>query len=255
MNDKNARRDRTRDMSGKNRPSNSRTVDPPDNARETAPDKKRLSNKEVLSSNEERQSANDLTKIRRTEERLQRLIKVLTDSNEAVILIGQDGRILEWNHGASDMYGWSEDEAVQMNIRDLTVNGDAQEIGELTRRLLAGERIVAFETRRRTKDGRILEISLNATIVRDDSKNEVVLATIERDFTQRAMTEAALRRLTAQLQQRTNELETVNQDLTQLNRTMVGRELRMIDLKKEVNELCVKAGLPKKYDVSFADDH
>lgn len=38
-----------------------------------------------------------------------------------------------------------------------------------------------------------------------------------------------------------------NEDLTRLNRTMVGRELRMIELKQEINDLGVQAGLPPRY--------
>jgi hypothetical protein len=47
--------------------------------------------------------------------------------------------------------------------------------------------------------------------------------------------------------ERTAELESVNEDLTRLNRSMVGRELRMVELKKEVNELCKQAGQPAHY--------
>ena len=45
-----------------------------------------------------------------------------------------------------------------------------------------------------------------------------------------------------------------NAELTRFNQAMVNRELRMIELKKEVNELCAKAGLPAKYDVEFAEE-
>ncbi len=38
-----------------------------------------------------------------------------------------------------------------------------------------------------------------------------------------------------------------------LNRLAVGRELRMIELKREVNEAARKAGLSEPYDLSFAE--
>ena len=46
-------------------------------------------------------------------------------------------------------------------------------------------------------------------------------------------------------------LRTNNEELERLNRAMVGRELRMVELKKEVNELCVKAGLQPPYKLDF----
>lgn len=41
-------------------------------------------------------------------------------------------------------------------------------------------------------------------------------------------------------------------DLERLNRLAVGREMRIIELKREVNALAAKAGLPPPYDLSFA---
>jgi len=48
-------------------------------------------------------------------------------------------------------------------------------------------------------------------------------------------------------EQASAEFRRGNQELTLLNRAMVGRELRMIELKEEVNALCVKAGEPPRY--------
>jgi GAF domain-containing protein len=41
------------------------------------------------------------------------------------------------------------------------------------------------------------------------------------------------------------------EDLARFNRAAVGRELRMIDLKKEINDLCATAGQPPRYDLDF----
>jgi len=40
-------------------------------------------------------------------------------------------------------------------------------------------------------------------------------------------------------------------DLARFNRAAVGREVRMIDLKKEINELCAAAGQPPRYALDF----
>ena len=47
------------------------------------------------------------------------------------------------------------------------------------------------------------------------------------------------------------EIRLRNEELTRFNRAMVDRELRMIELKKQVNELCLKAGLPPQYKLAF----
>ena len=57
------------------------------------------------------------------------------------------------------------------------------------------------------------------------------------DITERKKMEEALRENVA--------------DLIRFNNAAVGRELRMIELKKEVNRLCVQAGLPPRYALKF----
>jgi PAS domain S-box-containing protein len=92
------------------------------------------------------------------------------------------------------MYGWSEAEALPMNIRDITPPGKTAELVDLILRLVAGETIASFETQRLTKDGRILDIWLTATALRDkDKKTTVAIATTERDITGRKKAEKELR--------------------------------------------------------------
>lgn len=47
------------------------------------------------------------------------------------------------------------------------------------------------------------------------------------------------------------KLHTNNEELTRFNNAMVDRELRMVELKKEVNALCGTAGMPERYRVDF----
>ena len=60
------------------------------------------------------------------------------------------------------------------------------------------------------------------------------------DITERKQTDEALLR-------RTTELLAINTELARFNRVAVGREVRIIDLKEEINELCRAAGQPKRY--------
>ena len=55
------------------------------------------------------------------------------------------------------------------------------------------------------------------------------------------------------LLQNTVELRRSNEELERFNRAMVGRELRMVELKKQVNELCSKLGEPRKYKTQFEE--
>lgn len=50
------------------------------------------------------------------------------------------------------------------------------------------------------------------------------------------------------------ELQSHAEELTRFNRAAVGRESRMIELKKEVNELCKQKGQAVRYPLEFERD-
>ncbi|MBK5274550.1 MAG: PocR ligand-binding domain-containing protein [Desulfuromonadales bacterium] len=54
-----------------------------------------------------------------------------------------------------------------------------------------------------------------------------------------------------EIRRRVEELRVSNEELTRFNDASVGRELRMIELKEEVNELCGQAGMPQRYPLDF----
>jgi hypothetical protein len=64
------------------------------------------------------------------------------------------------------------------------------------------------------------------------------------DITERKQAEAELKR-------RVEELSEANEELRRFTQASAGRELRMIEMKKEINELCARAGLPRRYSLDF----
>jgi PAS domain S-box-containing protein len=135
----------------------------------------------------------DVSRLRRAEERTRRLATVVTDSNDAVILFDPRGSIQAWNRGATAMYGWSEEEALRMNIRDLATPEEMANLGDLIRRVIGGETIGSAETRRRGKDERVLDVWLTITAVLDETGQLAAIATTERDITERKRAETSLR--------------------------------------------------------------
>ena len=149
--------------------------------------KKRIAEIEALASDQQ-------------EQQIRRLATVVRDSNDAIMLKDFEGRITAWNHGAKMMYGYSEKEALQMNVRQLIPPDKEAERADIVRRLIAGEKVHPFETRRVTKNGRILDVWLTVTKVLDDAGKPIGIASTERDITERKKAEAELRETAEYLQ-------------------------------------------------------
>ena len=113
-----------------------------------------------------------------SEKTVLRLATAVLDSNDAVIICDLEGRIIAWNKGARKMYGYTETEALGMSIRRLRVGNLLVGASELVRVSAA-----PIEIQRRTKDGRILDVQLTVTVLRDDNGQPVEVATTERDMT------------------------------------------------------------------------
>jgi two-component system, chemotaxis family, CheB/CheR fusion protein len=133
----------------------------------------------------------DITKIKRaemalrkSEMRCRRLAAVVKDSNDAVTVHNFDGNITEWNKGAEKMYGYSEHEALKMNICDL-VPQDQRKAALAFIKKLREENVESFETQRITKDGKQLNVWLTVTRLVDEAGNPIAIATTERDVTMR----------------------------------------------------------------------
>ncbi len=132
----------------------------------------------------------DITERNREEKNLRRLAIIVRDSNDAITIQDFEGRITAWNHGAELMYGYSEEEALQMSIWHLTPSDKEAEQKEFTRRLISGEKISSFETQRVTKDGRILDVWLTVTKLVDNTGKTIGIASTERDITERKLAES-----------------------------------------------------------------
>ena len=74
----------------------------------------------------------------RESEALRRLAVVVRDAHDAITVQDLEGRILAWNPGAERMYGWSEAEALAMNIRDLIPEGQREEALAMVQQLGPG---------------------------------------------------------------------------------------------------------------------
>src|SRR3989338_9083375 len=134
----------------------------------------------------------DISEQKGSLEKFRRMATVIQDSNDAITFQDLDGNILAWNRGAEQIYGYSEAEALNMNIVDTVPTEYHEEAREFLSSLKRGELVPTLETKRKTKDGRIVDVWLTNTKLTDDKGKLTGIATTERDITQRKLSEASL---------------------------------------------------------------
>jgi two-component system CheB/CheR fusion protein len=128
----------------------------------------------------------DISEIKRTREALQkandllRLAVVVRDAHDAIVLQDMEGRIMAWNPAATRMYGWSETEAMQMNIRELIPELLRKEDIVRVQHLSRKDIIEPYRTQRIAKNGAVVEVWLTATSLLNGAGQVYAVATSER---------------------------------------------------------------------------
>jgi PAS domain S-box-containing protein len=120
----------------------------------------------------------------KTDAGTRRLAVILQDSNDAITGHDLQGNVMAWNRGAEKMYGYTEAEALEMNIAQLVPPGKKIETMEYLEQITSGEIVESFETQRISKNGKILYVLLILTCLKDDSGAIDSIATTERDITE-----------------------------------------------------------------------
>jgi PAS domain S-box-containing protein len=127
----------------------------------------------------------DISERRRAEREQALLAAIVESSEDAIITKGRGHDILTWNAGAERLYGYSAAEVVGKPIAILTPPDRVDELKKLLDRVLKGEKIQDYETKRLHKSGRLLDVSLSEAPVRDARGQVLGVAAIERDIGER----------------------------------------------------------------------
>ncbi|MBU1101830.1 MAG: PAS domain S-box protein [Bacteroidetes bacterium] len=157
--------------------------------------------------------------------------KLITEtSNEGFWRVDLIGNLKEVNDIYCKMSGYSRDELLCMNISDLEAIERKEDTKNHMQKLLKVG-FDKFETQHKCKDGKIVEMEVSSTY----SKNLEMIMVFFTDITERKKVE--------------KELKEQMEEITRFNKLMVGRENKMIELKKEINALLEEEGKPSKYNI------
>jgi PAS domain S-box-containing protein len=112
-----------------------------------------------------------------------RLAAIIESSDDAIVSKTLDGIITTWNKGAERIFGWTIDEVVGKPITILIPPDRLEEEPKILERLRHGERVDHFETIRQTRDGRLVDVSVTISPIRDRQGKIIGASKIARDIT------------------------------------------------------------------------
>jgi PAS domain S-box-containing protein len=121
-----------------------------------------------------------------------RLAAIVECSDDAIVSKSLDGIVTSWNPAAERMFGWTSAETVGRHITLIIPRDRRAEEDDTLARIRRGETLDHFETIRITKDGRLLNISLTVSPIRDSEGRIVGASKIARDVTEKKRLEAEL---------------------------------------------------------------
>ena len=127
------------------------------------------------------------------------LAAIVGSSEDAIIAKGLDGEITAWNRAAESLFGYRADEAIGRNVSFLFPEERLGEEEEIMDKISRGERIEHYETERRSKDGRLIAVSLTVSPILNAEGVIIGASKIVRDITARLETEARLQLLQQEL--------------------------------------------------------
>jgi two-component system CheB/CheR fusion protein len=136
---------------------------------------------EVVSAREALHKANDLL----------RLAVVVRDAHDAITVQDLAGRTLAWNPGAVRLYGWSEAQALAMNVRERIPEALRASALQTLASLSHAEVLQPYQTQRLTASGAVLEVSIISTALIDEKGQIYAIATTERAKPRDGSAEAA----------------------------------------------------------------
>jgi len=132
----------------------------------------------------------DITELKRAEEESAKLAAIITSSDDAIISKTLDSVITSWNSSAQRIFGYTAEEMIGETIYKLIPADRQDEETEIIERLRKGEHVDHFETKRLTKDGRLIDVSLTISPVKDGQGQIIGASKIARDITERKLDEA-----------------------------------------------------------------
>ncbi|HEY2885036.1 MAG TPA: PAS domain S-box protein [Rhizomicrobium sp.] len=146
------------------------------------------------------------------------LAAIVESSDDAILSKSLDGIITSWNGGCMRLFGYTADEAIGRSVTMLIPEDRIDEEPMILSRLRRGEKIDHYETVRRRKDGRLVDISLTVSPIRGRDGTIVGASKVARDITEHKRVAEQQNLLLGEMRHRVKNLSAVIEALARQSR-------------------------------------
>lgn len=134
----------------------------------------------------------DITERKRAEEELRFKSFLLDNATDAIVVNDFKGKIIYVNDATCYYTGYTQEELLNKNLKDLEPSF-TKELGSERIRMLLKKGVAVFETVIKRKDGTTIPVEVHSRVI--ELGREKVIASIARDITERKTAEKAIKRL------------------------------------------------------------
>jgi PAS domain S-box-containing protein len=184
-----------------------------------------------------------------------RYYSLFEQGHDAVFLFDLEGRCIETNSRALEMFGYSTDEILKLSYKDLSA--EVEESSAIHRALLAGKHIPPYERVLRKKNGDVFPAEVNVEVVRDSQRQPLYLQSMMRDISERKRAENTIRDLVEDQQLLLREVyHRIKNHLNAIKNMMEVESTRVPDLARAVfDDVSMRIGsVALVYDSLFASE-
>ena len=135
----------------------------------------------------------DITARKQEKIALTRLASIIESSDAAIIGKDLNSVITTWNKGAEKIFGYTASEMTGTSIMRLIPPDRHHEETQILGKIKLGESIEHFETRRQTKSGRLIDVSITASPIKEADGKVIGVSKVARDISRRKQGEERLR--------------------------------------------------------------
>jgi PAS domain S-box-containing protein len=142
----------------------------------------------------------DITERKRDEAARAQLAAIVDSTADAIYSYDLDLRVLSWNKGAENLYGWTSEEIIGQPIMAIVPPDQTEETLKIFNSVLKNDQsVINLETVRKRRDGSYVDVRVTGSPIKGPTGKTIAFSVIAHDISSRKRAESDLHRSQARI--------------------------------------------------------